>query len=119
MQTPVQTHFMSAIRKLTAIHAFTLIALLSISTSIFGADPIKLEAEAAQGVTLNGVQIVQDQPGYSGTGYAWGFDDDSNGAITWFSPFQLRLEVISSPLGITHLTAIKDPGDCQRCQQRT
>ncbi|CAG5074647.1 hypothetical protein DYBT9623_05334 [Dyadobacter sp. CECT 9623] len=79
MRTPVQIQFMSAIRKLTAIHAFILTALLSISTSIFGADPIKLEAEAAQGVALNGVQIVQDQPGYSGTGYAWGFDDDSNG----------------------------------------
>ncbi len=44
-----------------------------------GADPIRIEAEATQGVTLNGVQIVQEQPGFSGTGYAWGFDDDSNG----------------------------------------
>ena len=58
---------------------FMLLTLLSSSAVLFAADPIKLEAEATQGVTLNGVQIVQDQPGYSGTGYAWGFDDDSNG----------------------------------------
>ncbi|WP_461055848.1 glycosyl hydrolase [Spirosoma arcticum] len=43
------------------------------------ADPIRIEAEAAQGVTLNGVQIAATPAGFSGTGYAWGFDD-ANGA---------------------------------------
>lgn len=66
-------------QKLAATFALFLVAFLNAHTSAFGADPIRLEAEAGQGVTLNGVQIVQEQSGYSGTGYAWGFDNDSNG----------------------------------------
>jgi len=88
---------MSKIRKLTAILSIVLITLLSNSTSIFGADPIKLEAEALQGVVLNGVQIVNDQPGYSGSGYAWGFDDDSDGGDNMVFTF-------SAPAGSYQLT---------------
>ena len=66
-------------RNLTATLALFLSAFLFANVTAFGADPIRIEAEASQGVALNGVQIVHDQPGYSGSGYAWGFDDDSNG----------------------------------------
>ena len=66
-------------QNLTATLALFLSAFLFANVTAFGADPIRIEAEASQGVTLNGVQIVHDQPGYSGSGYAWGFDDDSNG----------------------------------------
>lgn len=60
-------------------HILILMSLLIIGTAAFAADPMRIEAEAAKVVTLNGVQIAQDQPGYSSTGYAWGFDDDING----------------------------------------
>ena len=78
MQALLPNYLMSAIQKLITYSAIILIALCSCSTSVFGADPIDLAAEAAQRVALNGVQIMQDQPGYSGTGYAWSFNDDSN-----------------------------------------
>ncbi len=55
-----------------------MIALLAVSgISFAGAlpDPIKIEAEAATGVTLNGVQISNTPTGFSGTGYVTGFDD--------------------------------------------
>lgn len=42
-------------------------------------NPLRLEAEATTGVTLNGVVIANTQPGFSGTGYAWEFDSDANG----------------------------------------
>ncbi len=54
-------------------------AWLACTLTGFAAGPIRIEAEASQGVTLNGVQIVNDNVNASGTGYAWGFDDDSNG----------------------------------------
>jgi hypothetical protein len=97
MQTLLLNGFVSTFRVFTATIAICFIALLSISTTVLGADPIKLEAEASQGVTLNGVQIVQDQPGYSGTGYAWGFDDDSNGGDNMVFTF-------SAPAGSYQLT---------------
>ena len=55
--------------------ALVLTASLTGSVTAFGADPIKIEAEATQGVTLNGVQIANSPTGFTGTGYAWGFDD--------------------------------------------
>lgn len=39
---------------------------------------IKIEAEAA---TLNGVDIVTTLPGYSGTGYAWNFIEDTDNVV--------------------------------------
>ena len=63
---------MSKIRKPTAIFAIVLIALRSNIISIFGTDPIKLKSKAPpQCVILNCIQIVNDQPGYSGTGYTF------------------------------------------------
>ncbi|MBC3783893.1 glycosyl hydrolase [Spirosoma utsteinense] len=97
MQTFLLNHFLLTTRKLTAILALFLMVLLNSTSLVFAADPIKLEAEATQGVALNGVQIVQDQPGYSGTGYAWGFDDDSNGGDNMVFTF-------SAPAGSYQLT---------------
>lgn len=55
--------------------------LLSIGwlTSFAAPGDIKVEAEDA---TLTGVTIVSTAPGYSGTGYAWNFDD-ANDKITF------------------------------------
>ncbi|CAN5596397.1 hypothetical protein BH09BAC4_BH09BAC4_02150 [soil metagenome] len=97
MQTLLLNQFLATLRDLTALRALFLFAFMSSSASVFGADPIKLEAEATQGVALNGVQIVQDQPGYSGTGYAWGFDDDNNGGDNMVFTF-------SAPAGSYQLT---------------
>lgn len=58
---------------------FLSIWLILLGSGSVLAAPIRVEAEAGQGVTLNGVQIVNERTGFSGTGYAWGFDDDSNG----------------------------------------
>ncbi len=68
-------------------HILVLIILLTVGTVVLAADLIRIEAEANQGVVLSGVQIVQTQPGYSGTGYAWGFDNATdNIAFTFSAP---------------------------------
>lgn len=61
--------------------------LLVVGTTAFAAEPIRIEAEAAQGVALNGVQITQTPSGYSGSGFAWGFDAATdNIAFTFSAP---------------------------------
>ncbi|QIP13580.1 mannan endo-1,4-beta-mannosidase [Spirosoma aureum] len=61
------------------VRALSLAIGLGYGITGFAADPIRIEAEASEGVTRNGVQVTNEKLGFSGTGYAWGFDDDSNG----------------------------------------
>lgn len=69
---PAERLFVSSIQLLR--HMLSLMVLLAVSTMAFAADPIKIEAEASEGVALNGVQIAQTPEGFSGSGFAWGFD---------------------------------------------
>ena len=69
----------TAFNRFSALCVFMFFWVASILPSFAAGDPIRIEAESSQGVTLNGVQITNEKAGYSGAGYAWGFDDDSNG----------------------------------------
>ena len=48
----------------------------------YAAEPIKLEAESA---TLNGVGVATTIPGYSGSGYAWTFEEETDNIIFDFA----------------------------------
>ena len=80
-----------------------LLALLAASTVSLATappDPIKIEAEAAQGVVLNGgVTIANSYAGFSGAGYAWNFTTDAdNIAFTFAAPagkYELTIGYIS------------------------
>jgi len=79
MPLPLLSWLRQSLSRYESVRLYVFIGWLLSAFSALAADPIRLEAEATQGVALNGVYIARDQSGYSGSGYAWGFDDDSNG----------------------------------------
>lgn len=66
----------------------SLVGATAFSLSIFAphsalaAEPIKLEAENA---TLNGVGVATAYPGYSGSGYAWTFEEETDNIVFSFA----------------------------------
>ena len=74
MSTNVQSHFRPYVQRWIGAFLFSLLSLLANAAP----GDIKVEAEAA---TLNGVSIVSTQAGYSGTGYAWNFDNATDNIV--------------------------------------
>jgi mannan endo-1,4-beta-mannosidase len=58
-----------------AIPFFLPIWFIFLLSRVAFAAPIKVEAEADQGVTRQGVRVASERAGFSGTGYVTGFDD--------------------------------------------
>jgi mannan endo-1,4-beta-mannosidase len=78
MLSGLLTMFDRATSRPKGVIPFFLVGWLACTLSGFAAGPIRIEAEASQGVTLNGVQIANERAGFSGTGYVTGFDSSTD-----------------------------------------